>query len=264
MITILLSSDERGQKMDKLQYLIEIVQDLLKELKKIDRELDKFEELEAVSLLKVQNTAISELKNSEINTVPHSPSNIIPFPGKKGFFTPKNTKRESSNYGNEGFFVSKPLIAAPGEALPPNIHDYRPLLQRDGLILLAWDKRITEKGELYTAYWVTSAGVARFYASKPHSPDDFFLAQPDHKSYAAEDGIEFYGQEAPAYIVHIAPELMMNNPRHRELRQAHIETLRQQGNIADFNYKYLLKTAKKHGLSNNKEKAERSRRKAGA
>ena len=145
----------------------------------------------------------------------------------------------------DNFSVFSPLNAAPGKPLPSHIHDYRPLLQRDGLILLAWDKRLTEKGELYTAYWVTSSGIPRFYASKPHSENYFYMAKPHHKSYAAEDGIEFYGQKTPEYIVHVAPELMMSNPRHRELRQTHIEVLKEQGVMSDFEHKFLLTTAKK-------------------
>jgi hypothetical protein len=145
-----------------------------------------------------------------------------------------------------------PILALPGIPLPANIPDYRLMLQRDGLILLAWDKRITEKGDRYTAYWVTSIGIPRFYASKPLCVMDFFYARPDHKSYAAEDGIEFYGQEAPEYLVHVAPELMMSNPRHGELRSAHINKLKHQGYKVNYNYKYLLKTEKKRAAPSKK------------
>ena len=151
---------------------------------------------------------------------------IIPFPGTERFQT-----------------EIKPLIpykAFPGMVLPPDIPDYRKSLQRDGLILLGWDKRRTEAGERFTAYWVTSAGISRFYASKQYEPENFPLALPDHKSYAAEDGIEFYGQGAPVYIVHTAPELMMSNPLHSELRPSHIKKLKKQGIDVDFKYNYLL------------------------
>ena len=136
------------------------------------------------------------------------------------------------------------LLAIPGKPFPDGIIDYRGVLQRDGLILLSWDKRITEMGERYTAYWVTSVGIPRFYASRSLSPQDFPSARPDHKSYAAEDGIEFYGQHAPIYMVHIAPDLMMSHPQHGELRAAHIQALQEQGSTVDFDYIYLLKTEK--------------------
>jgi hypothetical protein len=172
--------------------------------------------------------------------------NIIPFPGVV-FGTPREEP------------AAIPLLALPGSPLPGDIPDYRPLLQRDGLVLLAWDKRNTEMGERYTAYWVTSAGTPRFYASKLLCGEDFPAAMPDHKSYAAEDGIEFYGQKAPAYIVHVAPELMMSNSRHRELRPAHIRILKRQGSKVDFDYKYLLTAEKNRKLPVKAKKASSQR-----
>jgi len=172
-----------------------------------------------------------------------SRSNIIPFPAS----------RFASGCGPEisrakQILASLPYLATPGNILPPGVPDFRAALQRDGLILLSWDKRFTETGECYTAYWVTSVGIPRFYASKPLLSADFPFANPDHKSYAAEDGIEFYGQRAPTYIVHVAPDLMMNNPRHGELRTAHINMLKNLGSKVNFNYKYLLKTEKNKKL----------------
>jgi len=127
-----------------------------------------------------------------------SSAKIIPFPGlySGGKKSVQSTGQKSPDF--------KPIMALPGIPLPADIPDYRLMLQRDGLILLAWDKRLTEKGDLFTAYWVTSTGIPRFYASKPLYLLDFFHARPDHKSYAAEDGIEFYGQEAPEYLVHVS------------------------------------------------------------
>jgi len=172
-------------------------------------------------------------------------SNIIPFPTTYQPFRYSPPASQRSR-------VLTPFLAAPGKPIPPGIPDFRPLLQRDGLILLAWDKRETEMGGRYTAYWVTSAGVPRYYASKHLSLEDFSSARPDHKSYAAEDGIEFYGQDAPSYIVHVAPELMMSNPRHKELRPVHIKALRKMGSRVDFNYQYLLKNDKNGGHASKK------------
>ena len=161
-------------------------------------------------------------------------SNIIPF-----------ARSGSDNFLQSHPIAVKPLFGIPGKPLPSDVPDCRPLLQRDGLILLAWDMRITENGELYTAYWVTSIDVPRFYASKRFVLKDFPSACPDRKSYAAEDGIEYYGQSAPDYLVHIAPELMKSNPRHRDLRADHINMLKSLGSNVNFNYKYLLQTEKK-------------------
>jgi hypothetical protein len=168
-----------------------------------------------------------------------SKSNIIPFPASR-FYADRDREISSTKQP----IVSLPYLATPGSILPPDIPDFRMALQRDGLILLGWDKRFTETGERFTAYWVTSIGIPRFYASKPLLLVEFPLANPDHKSYAAEDGIEFYGQKAPAYIVHLAPDLLMSNPKHGELRITHINMLKLQGSKVNFNYKYLLKTDK--------------------
>ena len=169
--------------------------------------------------------------NYEPNLVSGFKGNIIPFPGTE----PVSDLDYSFEEDNE-----LPYDARPGVILPPEIPDFRPSLQRNGLLLLGWDKRKNEKGERYTAYWVTSTGTARFYASKQYREADFPHAEPDHKSYAAEDGIEFYGQESPDYIVHTAPELMMSNPMHGELRKAHIKALKKEGSGLDFKYSYLL------------------------
>ena len=176
----------------------------------------------------------------------NGPSKIIPFPGS-GLFT-NNSGMGVSRTSQRQRSLPSPILAMPGEPLVESINDYRPHLQRDGLILLAWDMRLTEKGERYTAYWVTSTGICRYYASKLLSSESFSFAKPDHKSYAAEDGIEFYGQLAPDYLIHVAPELMMSNPRHSELRLAHIDKLKFLGSNVNFDYKFLLKTQKERNL----------------
>jgi len=184
-----------------------------------------------------------------------SSSNIIPFkyPETRAEFYDSRMEQ----------FLDTPVLAMPGKPLLMGIFDFRPLLQRDGLILLSWDKRNTEMGEYYTAYWVTSIGIPRFYASIPCTSEDFYLAQPHHKSYAAEDGIEFYGQDEPNYVVHVAPELMKSNPRHGELRMNHINTLKRLGSMVNFDYEYLLTKEKKRDLPVKKSKGKKSHR-AGA
>ena len=180
----------------------------------------------------------SELKRP-FNAPTGGLAKIIPFPGLM-----EAVDRTDDPHRTNRFSASVPYLAPPGKPLPPEIPDFRAILQRDGLILLSWDMRRTEMGDRYTAYWVNSTGTPRYYASRHLSPEDFPSARPDHKSYAAEDGIEFYGQEAPFYIVHVAPELMMSDPRHVKLRSTHIDMLKRQGSPVDFEYRYLLKTDK--------------------
>ena len=221
--------DERADLTNNLMGQVQNLQSLLDQISLLEGRIKGM----AVKLSKFNDDLI------EPRTETYSSINIIPFPGKilpRANLVPALT----------------PHLAKPGSTLPPAIPDFRPVLQRDGLILLAWDKRVSERGELYSAYWVTSVGIPRYYASKPHPERDFSFARPHHKSYAAEDGIEYFGQKAPIYIVHVAPELMMSNPNHSELRLAHINTLKRQGSNVDFDYKYLLKTEKNRNLPRQK------------
>jgi hypothetical protein len=229
------------------------VTEMANKLDKIDEGMNTLEEI---------MTDLSADEDIDVSLLPppdRKDSNIILFPGGNRASLQRDSQIFDSIPRRSVQVSSGKLVhAAPGTPLSEDIADYRHLLQRDGLILLAWDKRMTEMGERYTAYWVTSVAIPRFYASKAHPAESFFMARPNHKSYAAEDGIEFFGQQPPDLIVHVAPDLMMGNPRHGELRKAHIEILRQLGSAVDFDYKYLLTTDKKRnpplGKSNNAAK----------
>jgi hypothetical protein len=169
-------------------------------------------------------------------------SNIIPFPGSFGGPVPSEAPRHQ---GAGQFSFQVPILARPGEPFPLSIPDFRLALQRDGLILLSWAKRHTEMGERYTAYWVTSQGITRYYASGDLPAENFASAVPVRKSYAAEDGIEFYGQNNLAYIVHVAPDLMISSGQAGDNRSEHIKKLRNLGMKADYSYRFLLTRERK-------------------
>jgi hypothetical protein len=245
------NSDDIMELLDDLQELTDQGAALGVQIKKITSTLCKFgmdTSAREISFPKFDSNGPANFISPQNKTSRPADSRpkIIPFPGLNNRVS--NPDRPLVRKSP----VLTPVLALPSMTLPANIPDYRLKLQRDGLILLAWDKRRTETGDRYTAYWVTSIGIPRFYASKPLSQADFSHARPDHKSYAAEDGIEFYGQEAPEFLVHVAPELMMSNPRHRELRSEHIKKLKHQGYKTNYNYKYLLKTEKKRTLPSKK------------
>jgi hypothetical protein len=236
----------------EMKELVKSLHDLANEISRLESQITRMSVSSHQSTNSVIKSLLPAFQQYGFPATEGSRSNIIPFPvssfGAGGGHEISRTKQN---------IASLPYLATPGSKLPPEIPDFRAALQRDGLILLGWDKRFTEIGERFTAYWVTSVGIPRYYASRPLLPEDFPFANPDHKSYAAEDGIEFYGQKAPAYIVHIAPDLMMSNPRHGELRTAHINMLKLQGSKVNFNYIYLLKTEK------NKKPGNPSKNKAG-
>ena len=166
---------------------------------------------------------------------------IIPFP--RDNYDIFESRLFSSDIAPQ--LYEKIVVAKPGEKIPASIPDFRPYLQRDGLILLSWDKRLGSCGATYIAYWVTSSGILRYYASPALSIENFQSAMPSHKSYAAEDGIEFYGDPDPFYMVHVAPELMMSRSRKAEARPAHIKKLKLLGINVDFDYQFLLSKERK-------------------
>jgi hypothetical protein len=180
-------------------------------------------------------------------------SNIIPFPK----YTEKAAPVREFQLVKYPFLV--PILAKPGHVLPDTIPDFRPLLQRDGLILLSWDRRLTEGGERFTVYWVTSSGVCRYYASPALDRKAIATACPVRKSYAAEDGIEFYGQGEPSYVVHVAPELMMSCSDHENLRPEHIRRLKALGVTSDFDYRFVLTREKKKLPAAGKSSTKRQR-----
>jgi hypothetical protein len=143
----------------------------------------------------------------------------------------------------------KIILARPGEKMLDPVPDFRPQLNRDGLILLSWDKKLCPTGAVYTAYWVTSSGVLRYYASPALFIEDFVSATPIRKSYAAEDGVDFYGDPSPLYMVYVAPELMMSSRDKVAQRPEHIKKLKSLGISVDFNYSYLLKTERNRKIS---------------
>ena len=233
---------KKTKKLNEVTELAGLVEDLSNQINQLRKQITQ---MPSAMKYKISSENIIdnsiEYKYPTVSTVTSEQSKIIQFPRKNSYFRSRTMKDYSQR---KQIFYTAPIQAPPGRPLRLDIPDCRSILQRDGLILLSWDKRNTEKGEQYTAYWVTSMGIPRFYASKPMLYNDLQSARPDHKSYAAEDGIEFYGQRAPVYIVHVAPELMKSNPKHKELRAAHIKMLNNMGSKVNFNYKYLLKTEK--------------------
>ena len=76
-------------------------------------------------------------------------SNIISFPGPFRHTSRHTTgaaSRGANNFAEKQPLFRGPIMAIPGKPINPEVPDFRPVLQRDGLILLAWDKRINERG----------------------------------------------------------------------------------------------------------------------
>jgi hypothetical protein len=229
------------------QSLFQLRTSLLERAKNIRELSDQAFHIE--SQLKAIAGTIFKLEKGETEQKEEKPSNIIKFPGP--MVRPlSNGQNKVSHPGQFSellrFPFLAPISARPGEQLPSSVPDFRPHLQRDGLILLSWDRRITESGERFTAYWVTSVGPCRYYASASQGLINFAAAAPERKSYAAEDGIEFYGQRNPSYTVHVAPDLMLSRQGPVDKRPEHIDLLKKSGVQSDFTYQFLLTREKKN------------------
>jgi hypothetical protein len=95
----------------------------------------------------------------------YNPRRIIPFPIPN--FSENLKKPEDKPPRKEPVLVS----ALPGVELPPQYPDFRPFLQRDGLILQSWAKWNMWANGLepcYIVHWITSAPARspRRYASR--------------------------------------------------------------------------------------------------
>jgi hypothetical protein len=244
----------------ELQSLLQLRTSLLEKARSLRELSDQAFHIE--SQIRMMAGTVFKLGKGETEQKEEEPSNIIKFPGPmvKPLSNRQNRVSQpglSSELLRFSFLV--PISARPGEQLPPSMPDFRPHLQRNGLILLSWDRRVSESGERFTAYWVTSVGPCRYYASSSLGIINFASAVPERKSYAAENGIEFYGQQNPSYIVHVAPELMLSCQGSVDKRPEHIGLLKKFGIQSDFTYQFLLTRERKNrrGNAKNIKKAEK-------
>jgi hypothetical protein len=73
----------------------------------------------------------------------------------------------------------------PDQRFPVGHQDFRPLLQRDGLILLSWARWEDWNGSLerrYIVTWATAQGKCHHYASRPIPEKDMASAVPERRA----------------------------------------------------------------------------------
>jgi hypothetical protein len=169
-------------------------------------------------------------------------------------------KREAEKQGkNPPKKKAKVISALPGEIIPPEYPDFRPFLQRDGLILLSWARWNNRKwyGLCYRVNWVKSRGKCRHYASgfaeipeKEQAGEIMPIQQGDIDWSLGIAGTgNYYISDEIADVVFIAaPEL------NRRTIPAYIELLKAGGVTVDFGYEFSLGAAKE--LEFKREEAE--------
>ena len=117
----------------------------------------------------------------------------------------------------------------PWESLPKGHPDYRPLLQRDGLILMSWERW----EDAIKVVWCTSniGRMAKYQAWVKR--DEFASVYPESRYQKGRYG--YRKEEEPEYIVYTAPLGLSVNTL-----DAFIAKLREAGVSVDFSKKFSL------------------------
>ena len=119
----------------------------------------------------------------------------------------------------------------PGESLPAGYVDYRPYLQRDGLILFCWEIF----GDDIKIVWFTSNGNSLRYQAWLGNEAALPTLCPEHRYDTWKRNYKYSYKEIPDRIVYAAPSGLTLNTR-----DAFISKLRQSGISVDFSYKFTL------------------------
>jgi hypothetical protein len=142
---------------------------------------------------------------------------FLPVPSFKGktiiFPTTYNGHAERlENYEKEDKEepTKEAVIEAPyGSPLPECYPDFREALQRNGLLLILWEKLIGKEGTFYDVLWAKSSGGKRntSWSGNVREEEIPYVMPDDHTDYA---------YHAPklkiAYTVNVAPESVLHGP----------------------------------------------------
>jgi hypothetical protein len=193
---------------------------------------------------------------------------IINFQDAKQALLLNAVKRQIIQENQEPVLAPKKAVvvsALPGEVLPPEYPDLRPLLQRDGLILLSWAKWNNRPpyGLCYRVNWVKSCGQMRRYCSSFYydfkdikNEDEFKGIMPcQNGDYKWEEGIAgsrvWYSPDDMADIVFLAAPKLNFAPR-----DSFIQKLKEAGIKVNFDYEFSLGKAREITFKKEEEKIE--------
>lgn len=142
------------------------------------------------------------------------------------------------------------IIEAPyGSPLPDSYPDFREALQRNGLLLILWEKRIGKEGTFYNVLWAKSCGGRRYTAWSGN-------VREEEIPYVMPDDNTDYSYNSPklktVYTVKVAPEDVLHGPI-SELPK-YVQSLKDFGIKVDFEYNFNFAVEKRAGfLEKNKE-----------
>jgi hypothetical protein len=151
------------------------------------------------------------------------------------YIFPGNWQGLKTSHGEMKAAPAEPSVfSAPyGEAMPEGVADFREALQRDGLILIKWEKYDLKEGVFFNVLWAKSNGNRRLTQwsgavreeELPYtSPADY-----DRFDYCLHD-------KNPVYIVNVAPEAVLAGPPQEYLD--YIQFLKDYGLKIDFDYNF--------------------------
>jgi hypothetical protein len=173
----------------------------------------------------------------EYEEVPIRPT-VLAFPDTAGFSLPSRRSYQTEKKTERT--PIKPILAPEGTPLPNGIPDLRPLLRRDGLILLSWKQMKTEP-LTYEVFWVTKTGMLHTYAALSVPEKDLGSAMPNKGTDVtpfAVPGIHFSGPDSLiSYWVHVAP-------RNISERQEYVKKLEAMGIDTGPDVKFSMKQQK--------------------
>lgn len=127
----------------------------------------------------------------------------------------------------------KPVIfeAMPWEPLPEKCPDYRPYLQRDGLILFPWEIR----GGNIKIVWLSANRGMHKYQAWIDDEGDLSSVCPEHKYHDRYDYYSPLSEDKRDFIIYAAPPGLTANTR-----GAFVAKLKASGVSVNFDYEFTL------------------------
>jgi hypothetical protein len=173
---------------------------------------------------------------------------VIPFPTT---YTGADTNKASAD--NLPPAISSEIYAPYGEALPEDVEDFRETLQRDGLVLICYQKLVSREGAFFDVLWAQSNSrnekkrrVCQW--SGPVRPELLPYVFPMDVEYSSS----YHEKCTLVYTVNVAPENVMKGPITEY--ETYIEDLKKSGLQVNFDYVFNFGAEKRNRfLEKNKE-----------
>jgi hypothetical protein len=133
------------------------------------------------------------------------------------------------------------ISVMPEQVFPIGHQDFRPVLQRDGLILLGWSRweEVRADGPCYVVHWLSVCNGRR-YATHFLTGAELETANPQRKGSYFLDMIKWNDRMEADYIYFVAPERIS-----KEEIPGLIERLKAMGVTVDFTFHYSMDRVRK-------------------